>query len=116
MENWFCLSCASFNCGRYVNGHALKHSNENDTHDIAISLLDLSFWCYKCSSYIENKSILNKYEVTLRDLKFGKNYIPDIEKVSNEGIDWQLTDEKIFSIKYFNFIEMIIKNKCKLQL
>lgn len=96
-----------------MNGHAIQHSISNENHNIAISLLDLSFWCYKCESYIENKSILYTYEKALRDIKFGTNYFPSYDKISSEGLDWKLSEEKVFNIKYFNLIEMLIANKCK---
>lgn len=56
VENWICLGCNKLYCGRYVNKHMLQHYNSTN-HSIAISMLDLSLWCYSCNSYVSNKVI-----------------------------------------------------------
>lgn len=57
-ENWLCLQCGKLYCSRYRNGHMAEHcdqlDHENNDHCIAVSLCDLSFWCYKCDSYIQS--------------------------------------------------------------
>ena len=55
-ENWMCLKCGDVFCSRYINSHMADHcdqTQEND-HCIVVSFSDLSFWCYKCDSYIEH--------------------------------------------------------------
>ncbi|KAH8420333.1 hypothetical protein KR009_009253, partial [Drosophila setifemur] len=52
-ENWMCLSCRTVGCGRYVNEHMQMHCLESG-HPLAMSLSDLSVWCYACSSYIDH--------------------------------------------------------------
>ncbi len=54
-ENWICLTCGGFFCSRYINSHFLDHHLKEESHAIGLSMLDLSFWCYKCDSYIINK-------------------------------------------------------------
>lgn len=44
-ENWLCLNCGIILCGRYDNGHALKHSQDNVNHNICMSVHNLSvYW------------------------------------------------------------------------
>uniref|UniRef100_A0A7S2JWA5 UBP-type domain-containing protein n=1 Tax=Leptocylindrus danicus TaxID=163516 RepID=A0A7S2JWA5_9STRA len=56
MENWLCLACHSILCSRYVKSHALHHY-ESSGHCVAVSLADLSVWCYACNSYIRHDSL-----------------------------------------------------------
>ena len=111
-ENWICLRCGEFNCGRYINEHSSLHFMNNEIHCIVISLLDFSIWCYKCQSYIENRMILNKYEKVLSDLKFGVNFNPTIENVVSKFPNWKIDEKKISDIKYHNFIELFKEKKC----
>ncbi|KAH3758003.1 Zn-dependent protease [Pelomyxa schiedti] len=39
-----------------IGCHAEKH-HADSAHPIALSLSDMSFWCYLCEAYIENKSL-----------------------------------------------------------
>ena len=96
-ENWICVECGVTRCSRYVNGHCKLHweatkarcnpiinfnkviGNENNNveddrvgHCIAISLEDLSAWCYECNSYVIS-SDLNLIIKRLEQLKFGEN-------------------------------------------
>ena len=41
-------------CGRYINQHMLKHSEET-SHKMVLSYADLSVWCFACDSYVHNK-------------------------------------------------------------
>merc|ERR1712227_939881 len=50
-EIWICMSCGGSFCGRFINRHMVDHSIEK-MHLVALSLSDLSFWCYVCDSYI----------------------------------------------------------------
>ena len=88
-ENWICLTCNAIRCSRYVNGHCKDHwkntkrqqEEEEDKkvgdtacitartdrigHCIALSLQDLSVWCYECNAYIihpDLTKIVNKFE------------------------------------------------------
>jgi uncharacterized UBP type Zn finger protein len=88
VENWICLECNATRCSRYVNGHCKCHwlytrdkvrqenpgkkVDENSWvgHCIAVSVTDLSVWCYECDTYIRHpllKPITNHLEL----LKFG---------------------------------------------
>lgn len=51
-ENWVCLSCGHLFCSRYINGHMKQHFLESGKHAVALSLLDLSLWCFICDSYV----------------------------------------------------------------
>jgi histone deacetylase 6 len=55
VENWICLTCYSVFCGRYVQQHMVRHSDETG-HPIALSFADLSVWCYGCDSYLDSDS------------------------------------------------------------
>lgn len=50
-ENWICLFCYKVGCSRWRKGHAVSHYKES-RHCIALSLSDLSVWCYDCDAYI----------------------------------------------------------------
>jgi ADP-ribosylglycohydrolase len=51
-EVWICAFCGASLCSRYKNAHMLQHSAEED-HPVGLSLSDLSFWCFKCDSYLD---------------------------------------------------------------
>jgi len=73
-ENWWCLKCGGIYCSRYVNGHGVRHyeDNKEEVHCVMIGLADLSVWCHSCGSYLQTQrnprltSILQK----LQDIKF----------------------------------------------
>lgn len=68
-ENWICLGCKEVNCSRFILGHAIEHFNDSG-HPLAISLSDLSVWCYSCESYVkhdllkpaQNKCYISKFD------------------------------------------------------
>ncbi|CAB9509267.1 Histone deacetylase 6 [Seminavis robusta] len=77
-ENWFCLECGVLRCSRYVNGHGLMHWEETKKsnadspavgHCVALSLSDLSVWCYHCGAYVTHPS-LNPILKRMEELKF----------------------------------------------
>jgi hypothetical protein len=49
---WLCLQCHEVHCGRELNQHSVAHYTATG-HCIAISLADLSLWCYGCDSYLQ---------------------------------------------------------------
>ncbi|CAJ1437731.1 unnamed protein product [Effrenium voratum] len=51
-EVWICGTCGKVLCSRYKNKHMLEHA-EQQGHAIGLSLSDLSFWCFKCNSYLD---------------------------------------------------------------
>ncbi|KAI8577115.1 hypothetical protein K450DRAFT_253735 [Umbelopsis ramanniana AG] len=55
-ETWLCLTCGGVYCSRYQNNCAKLHSTEAG-HAIALSLSDLSVWCYQCDEYITSPSL-----------------------------------------------------------
>ncbi|KAK0398148.1 hypothetical protein QR680_002447 [Steinernema hermaphroditum] len=68
-ENWICLGCYEVHCGRHVNEHALYHFLETE-HAMALSLADLSVWCYVCDSYVHN-DVLTPAKRVAHISKFG---------------------------------------------
>ncbi|KAF6208082.1 hypothetical protein GE061_016532 [Apolygus lucorum] len=50
---WMCLHCGKVRCGRYVNAHALAHSEQN-SHTVCIDCENLTVFCYACNDYIVN--------------------------------------------------------------
>ena len=69
-ENWLCLQCGAVRCSRYVNGHCKEHWENTKADDakegkggdcvghcVAVSLEDLSVWCYECSAYLNHPSL-----------------------------------------------------------
>eukprot|EP00744_Colponema_vietnamica_P002936 GILI01004554.1.p1 GENE.GILI01004554.1~~GILI01004554.1.p1 ORF type:complete len:122 (+),score=14.54 GILI01004554.1:94-459(+) len=51
-ENWVCLCCYKVLCSRYVNSHMSEH-NQQEGHCVALSLADMSVWCYCCEDYLD---------------------------------------------------------------
>lgn len=89
-ENWVCLHCGESRCGRYGNRHSLEHwqgSKQDDEkqitvaqaasgrqargHCLALSLSDLSVWCYECDGYVKHHRITPLVEA-MEALKFGR--------------------------------------------
>ena len=58
-EIWVCLCCGKCLCGRFVNKCMVDHSMK-EYHLVALSLADLSFWCYVCDCYIINTNPILK--------------------------------------------------------
>jgi hypothetical protein len=73
-ENWQCLQCGQTHCSRYVHGHALVHHGEC-AHPTAISLSDLSVWCFDCDAYVTDER-LRPLVGRMRALKFGDEGCP----------------------------------------
>ncbi|XP_041464022.1 ubiquitin carboxyl-terminal hydrolase 3-like [Lytechinus variegatus] len=59
---WMCLACGVVLCGRYVNGHAKKHFEENQ-HSASINCENLAVYCYVCDDHALND---NKTETIKR--------------------------------------------------
>ena len=112
---WICLFCGQSFCGRYKNKHFFSHYQENKEHCIGISTLDLSVWCYNCTtkdfndpgSYIESE-LINKYVDILCSIKFSDNANNNLDIVSNS-----ISSEEANKIKYENFMELLKNNKIK---
>jgi len=55
-ENWVCLATGRLLCSRYVAGHMKAHAEgrarepDNGGGVVALSLSDLSAWCFQCDS------------------------------------------------------------------
>lgn len=60
-EIWVCLKCGIGACGRYKRQHMLEHASNQSSSScapvVAISLSDLSFWCFTCDSYITHPKL-----------------------------------------------------------
>ena len=108
-ENWLCLTCGALLCSRYANGHAKMHwedtkseetaglefavgktgmnySNEHNVgHCVAVSLGDLSVWCYECGAYLMHPS-LECITKKLENIKFGTSdeHETNFDSVSEE--------------------------------
>ena len=112
---WICLFCGEAFCGRYKNKHFYTHYQENNEHCIGISTLDLSVWCYNCTtkdfndpgSYIESE-LIQKYVDILCSIKFSDNANNNLDIVSNS-----ISLEEANKIKYENFMELLKNNKIK---
>ncbi|EDS32538.1 conserved hypothetical protein [Culex quinquefasciatus] len=65
-DNWMCLQCGSVRCGRYEQGHALKHSSQRN-HSICINTVNL----YKCDEFVVNDTADNVLEEIRGELKDG---------------------------------------------
>jgi len=84
-ENWLCLECGVTRCSRYINAHGVAHwedtkqqeetekggssTEESMGHCVAVSLADLSVWCYCCRAYVRHHT-LDPIVKRLEQLKF----------------------------------------------
>jgi len=106
VENWICLECNATRCSRYISGHCKDHwlftrdkASENNNEDcighcIAVSVSDLSVWCYECDSYIRHP-LLKPYTDHLQRLKFGcKEEDESSSKVCNDDNDFDSADDE----------------------
>lgn len=127
-ENWVCLKCGIVKCSRYVKEHMLLHTIES-SHGISISFSDLSFWCYKCESYIsspELKDVLRSFQAkkfpsdvnsiskNLQEMSIKEENEEEIQKQKDEEkeeeIEKKLEDLKIEETKEYE-INRIFKEK-----
>lgn len=51
---WICLNCGVVHCGRYVNGHAKAHYEEQEEHMVCMDCEDLAAYCYICDAFVIN--------------------------------------------------------------
>lgn len=51
-----CLHCGAILCGRYVNQHALQHSQKpnHSDHCVCLNTLNQSVFCYSCDDFVLN--------------------------------------------------------------
>ena len=98
-ENWVCLKCGIVKCSRYVNEHMLMHALESN-HALALSLSDLSFWCYHCESYIVDLDLTDIYRL-FSTKKFGNQkpntYNSTAHATEEEKIEYFDTEEELNS-------------------
>ena len=56
---WICLFCGKAFCSKYANSHFIQHNIINDEHCLCLGIMDLSIWCYNCTSPQSNKDEQN---------------------------------------------------------
>jgi len=91
--------CGESRCGRYGNRHALNHwrstKQEEEAkvtvaeaasgrvvrgHCLALSLSDLSVWCYECDGYVQHEC-LEPLVKTMECLKFGRDNVEHSDEI-----------------------------------
>uniref|UniRef100_A0A182P5G7 Ubiquitin carboxyl-terminal hydrolase n=1 Tax=Anopheles epiroticus TaxID=199890 RepID=A0A182P5G7_9DIPT len=72
-DSWMCLQCGAVLCGRYDNGHALKHSTIHQNHNICMNTSNQSVFCYKCDEFVINDTNDNALEELRQELKDGND-------------------------------------------
>mmetsp|Transcript_61555 Transcript_61555/g.71931 ORF Transcript_61555/g.71931 Transcript_61555/m.71931 type:complete len:576 (-) Transcript_61555:87-1814(-) len=130
-ENWICLHCGITRCSRYEFSHAVDHwkqtkaeadvqskdneiyDDDNSGHCIAVSLADLSIWCYECHAYLKHP---NFEAVTrrLESLKFPED-TPEKKDIS-ESKECSTTELHVPLTLPQNLKEMadfILSDKCQ---
>lgn len=53
-NTWLCLHCGDIGCGRYVNGHAKQHAQNNDKHNLCMDCESYAVYCYICDEFVLN--------------------------------------------------------------
>merc|ERR1719330_44845 len=70
-----CGQCGALLCSRGKNGHMAKHA-EAEGHTLSLAMADLSFWCYKCDSYLDAYKIPELHELYTAAHVFKFGYKP----------------------------------------
>lgn len=86
-NSWICLTCLQVHCGRYVNGHAIKHFEDSSSwghvngeilekkdegHCLCIDCSNYSVFCYRCDEFVANDTelgLVQKVREHLRSLE-----------------------------------------------
>jgi NAD-dependent protein deacetylase sirtuin 2 len=100
-ENWLCLGqnghCGEVLCSRYVRGHSLGHFQDKRAeggHEVAISLTDLSVWCYECDSYVASSDVSELLRQLSRAKEAAMAEQPDVATTAPRSIaDATFSDE-----------------------
>uniref|UniRef100_A0A7N6AKW4 Ubiquitin carboxyl-terminal hydrolase n=1 Tax=Anabas testudineus TaxID=64144 RepID=A0A7N6AKW4_ANATE len=84
---WICLTCFMVHCGRYVNGHAKKHFEENQVlgisqkksekekshHSVCMDCSNYSVFCYRCDEFVVNDTKLGQVQKVREQLQSLEN-------------------------------------------
>uniref|UniRef100_A0A8C8E0T5 Ubiquitin carboxyl-terminal hydrolase n=1 Tax=Oryzias sinensis TaxID=183150 RepID=A0A8C8E0T5_9TELE len=87
---WICLTCLMVHCGRYVNGHAKKHFEDNQgpgfcqrkgdrqekektQHSLCMDCSSLSVFCYRCDDFVVNDTKLGQVQKLREQLQSLEN-------------------------------------------
>uniref|UniRef100_A0AAX7TQ89 Ubiquitin carboxyl-terminal hydrolase 3 n=1 Tax=Astatotilapia calliptera TaxID=8154 RepID=A0AAX7TQ89_ASTCA len=87
---WICLTCLMVHCGRYVNGHAKKHFEENQVlcvsqrkgekhekekihHSVCMDCSSYSVFCYRCDEFVVNDTKLGQVQKLREHLQSLRN-------------------------------------------
>ncbi|XP_015256237.1 PREDICTED: ubiquitin carboxyl-terminal hydrolase 3 [Cyprinodon variegatus] len=87
---WICLTCLMVHCGRYVNGHAKKHFEENQgpgicqrkgekqekektSHSVCMDCSNFSVFCYRCDDFVVNDTKLGHVQKVRENLQSLEN-------------------------------------------
>ncbi|KAJ8002429.1 hypothetical protein DPEC_G00158810 [Dallia pectoralis] len=87
---WVCLTCLSVHCGRYVNGHAKKHYEDNQSpavggvlkrcdklqqtqHLVCMDCSSYSTFCYRCDDFVVNDTRLGQVQKVREHLQSLEN-------------------------------------------
>eukprot|EP01084_Bolivina_argentea_P135537 238809_1 len=114
-ECWLCLCCHNIFCGRYGAGHMMKHYQQNTNHCLALGVGDLSYWCYKCDSYISHLKIKRVFKIyQMCHLRKFKEKVPkDLIRQYSDDIDDDIKNNDEYEL----YINMDIElNQIKSQL
>ncbi|XP_045500979.1 ubiquitin carboxyl-terminal hydrolase 3-like isoform X1 [Colias croceus] len=88
-QNWLCLQCGIVSCGRYINGHAKKHSETFD-HQLCMSCDMYSVYCYKCDEYVSNDTeehIIDKIRQSIKTANSKEDCDPNNDQNTDECED-----------------------------
>jgi len=95
-ENWVCLDCQTVGCSRFVQEHMSIHC-VTESHNIAFSFSDGSYWCYACDSYVTSAK-LDRLRKVFGHLKF-KLAIEFGEIHDDQALNQLLNDYKKIAVK-----------------
>uniref|UniRef100_A0A3P9II49 Ubiquitin carboxyl-terminal hydrolase n=1 Tax=Oryzias latipes TaxID=8090 RepID=A0A3P9II49_ORYLA len=87
---WICLTCLMVHCGRYVNGHAKKHFEDNQgpgfcqrkgdrqekektQHSLCMDCSSFSVFCYRCDDFVVNDTKLGQVQKLREQLQSLEN-------------------------------------------
>ncbi|XP_054707898.1 ubiquitin carboxyl-terminal hydrolase 3-like [Uloborus diversus] len=83
-DPFVCIHCGIINCGRYVNGHAKAHHEENVDHMVCMNCENYTAFCYICDEFVIND---NKDIDSLRaDLQSQNEHLEPVKALKRQGI------------------------------
>lgn len=88
-----------------------NHYENEKSHCVCLSMMDLSFWCFECDTYVFNKT-LQKLEDIVSKQKFPEDFVPTTDNLTESLEKLNLDEKKSKSVKYDMLLDLLNKKQC----